>query len=70
MQFLKDGQIMSTTRWSIVEKVYSKTKIYFCPLCLAEKVHLMVYHGVTPSHSPPIVLEGTYTRLNIFKGGS
>ena len=53
MQFLKDGQIMSTTRWSIVEKVYSKTKIYFCPLCLAEKVHLMVYHGVTPLSLSP-----------------
>ena len=31
---------MSRTRSSFVEKVYGRTKINFCPLCLAEKVHL------------------------------
>ena len=41
MLSLKEEQIISRIRWSIVEKVYGKTKIDFCPLCLAEKVHLM-----------------------------
>ena len=31
---------MSRIRWSIVEKVYGRTRIKFCPRCLAEKVHL------------------------------
>ena len=30
---------MCRIRWLIVEKVYGKTKIDFCPLCLAEKEH-------------------------------
>ena len=33
----KKGQIKSRIRWSIVEKVYGRTNIDFCPLCLAEK---------------------------------
>ena len=41
MWSLKEEQIMSRIRWSIVEKVYGQTKINFCPLCLAEKVHLI-----------------------------
>ena len=32
---------MSRIRWSIVEKVCGRTQINFCPLCLAEKVHLI-----------------------------
>ena len=36
---LKEDQMMSRIRWSVVEKVYDRTKIIFCPLCLAEKVH-------------------------------
>ena len=35
---LKENQITSTIRWSIVEKVYGRTKINFCPLYLAEKL--------------------------------
>ena len=38
---LKEDQITSTIRWSIVEKVYHRTKINFCPLCLAEKLNLI-----------------------------
>ena len=38
---LKDVQITSRIRWSSVEKVYGRTKINFCPLCLAEKLHLI-----------------------------
>ena len=34
---LTEDQMMSRIRWSIVEKVYGRTKINFCPLCLAEK---------------------------------
>ena len=40
---LKKGQIMSRIRWSVVEKVYGRTNINFCPLYLAEKVHLIEY---------------------------
>ena len=39
MSSSKDEEIWSRIRWSIVEKVYGKTKIIFCPLFLAEKVH-------------------------------
>ena len=43
---LKENQITSTTRWSIVKKVYGRTKISFYPLCLAEKFHLIEhFHG-------------------------
>ena len=38
---LKEDRIASRIRWSIVEKVYGSTKINFCPLCLAEKLHLL-----------------------------
>ena len=41
MWSLKDDQIMSTIIWSIVEKVYGRTKINFCPLRLTRKVHLI-----------------------------
>ena len=37
---LKEDQITSRIRWSVVEKVYGRTKINFCQLCLAEKLHL------------------------------
>ena len=39
--FLKEHQMTSRVRWSIVEKVYRRTKINYCPLCLAEKLHLI-----------------------------
>ena len=32
---------MSRIRCSAVEKVYDETKLNFCPLYLAEKVHLI-----------------------------
>ena len=38
---LKEDQITSRIRWSIVEKVYGRKKPNFCPLCLAEKLHLI-----------------------------
>ena len=31
MWWLKEEQIISRIRWSVVEKVYGKRKIYFCP---------------------------------------
>ena len=41
MWSLKEEQIMLRIRWSIVGKGYGQTKINFCFLCLAEKVHLL-----------------------------
>ena len=38
MWSLKEERIMSRISWSIVEKLYGKTKIIFCLLFLAEKV--------------------------------
>ena len=38
---LKEDQIASRNRWSVIEKVYGRTKTNFCPLCLAEKLHLI-----------------------------
>ena len=38
---LKDEQIMSRIKSSIVEKVYNITKINFCSLWLGEKVYLI-----------------------------
>ena len=38
---LKEDQITSRIRWSVVEKVCGRTKINYCPLCLAEKSHLI-----------------------------
>ena len=38
---LEEDQITSRIRWSIVEKVYGRTKINYCLLCLAEKLHLI-----------------------------
>ena len=38
---LKEDQTTFRIRWSLVEKVYSRTKINFCPLCSAEKLHLI-----------------------------
>ena len=38
---VKRGSLKSRIRWSVVEKVYGGTKINFCPLCLAEKLHLI-----------------------------
>ena len=40
---LKDAKIPYSIKWYIVEKVYGKTKIDRCPLCLAEKLHLIQY---------------------------
>ena len=38
---LKEDQITSRIRWLIVEKVYGRTKINSCSLCLAEKLHII-----------------------------
>ena len=38
---LKELQKMSSIKYSIAERVYGQIKIIFCPLCLAEKVHLI-----------------------------
>ena len=38
---LKEDQITSRIRLSIVEKVFGGTKINFYPLCVAEKLHLI-----------------------------
>ena len=35
-----EEQIISKIRWPMVEKVYCQTNINFCPLCIAERVHL------------------------------
>ena len=40
---LKEDKITSRIRWKIVEKVYGRRKINYCPLCLAEKLHLIEY---------------------------
>ena len=40
---LKDAKIPCSIRWSIVEKVYGKTKIDRYPLCLGEKLQLIEY---------------------------
>ena len=42
---LNKEQIMCRIRWSILKKVYVKTKINFCPLWLAEKVHFIIEHS-------------------------
>ena len=39
----KDVKIPCSIKWLIVEKVHGKTKIDRCPLCLAEKLHLIEY---------------------------
>ena len=38
---LKENQITSRIRWTIVEKVFGWTKINYCPLGLAENLHLI-----------------------------
>ena len=38
---LKEDQITFRIRWAIAEKVYGRTKINCCPLCLAEKLYLI-----------------------------
>ena len=40
---LKESKIPYSIKWSIVEKVYRKTNIDRCPLCLAEKLPLIEY---------------------------
>ena len=45
---LKENQITFRIRWSIVEKVYGRTKINFCPLSLAEKLHLIEHFNANP----------------------
>ena len=40
MWLLKEDQIMSRIRWSINE-IYGRTKINFCPICLAENLHFI-----------------------------
>ena len=38
---LKDDDITPIISWSIVAKVYSKTKVNYCKLCLTEKLHII-----------------------------
>ena len=38
----KDKDLSYSIKWLIVEKVHGKTKIDLCPLCLAEKLHLII----------------------------
>ena len=45
---LKEDQIMSRIRWAVIEKAYGRTKINFCPLCLAEEVHLVEHFNDNP----------------------
>ena len=40
---LKDAKIPCNIKWLIMERVYWKTKIECCPLCLAENLHLIEY---------------------------
>ena len=40
---LEDAKIPYSIKLSVVEKVYGETKIDNCPLCLAEKLHLIEY---------------------------
>ena len=42
---LKDAKISYSIKWSIVERVYGKTKIDRCPLCLTEKLQLIEYYN-------------------------
>ena len=37
----KDRRINSKVKWSIVEKIYSNTKINYCKLCLLEKLYII-----------------------------
>ena len=37
----KENQITSRIRWTVLEKVFGRTKINHCPLGLAEKLHLI-----------------------------
>ena len=39
---------MSRIRWAVIEKAYGRTKINFCPLCLAEEVHLVEHFNDNP----------------------
>ena len=43
MWLLKNAKIPYIIKWSIVERVYRKTTIDSCPLCLAEKLNLIEY---------------------------
>ena len=38
---LKETGINPIVTWSIVEKIYSKTKINYCKLCLLEKLYVI-----------------------------
>ena len=38
---LNDMNITPIIEWSIVKKVYSKTQLNFCKLCLSEKLYIM-----------------------------
>ena len=40
---LKNAKITYSIKWSIVGRIYGKTIIDHCPLCLAEKLHLIEY---------------------------
>ena len=38
---LKEARITPIVKWSIVEKIYSDTKINYCKLCLLEKLYIL-----------------------------
>jgi len=38
---LKEAGITPIVKWSIVEKVYSDTKINYCKLCLLKKLYIL-----------------------------
>ena len=38
---LKDSGINPIVKWSILEKIYTNTKINYCKLCLLEKLHII-----------------------------
>ena len=38
---LKEAGINPIVKWSIVEKIYSNTKINYCKLCLVEKLYII-----------------------------
>ena len=43
----KDAKIPYSIKWSLVEKVYEKTKLDHCLFCLAEKLQLIEHFDDT-----------------------
>ena len=64
---LKDAKMSYSIKWSIVEKVYGKTKINRCPLRLAEKLRLMEYFYDNRVLNKEVNLSITvYIKINYF----